>query len=81
MDRVQELSEKIWLEFSIVCPEVLNAVAYPFSEEGGEPMPALPRAWTIRLLIFMAAEGHCEYEQALGMIWELVGGWIPSTSS
>jgi len=75
----QEMSEEIWRKFSKTCPEVLDVVEYYFSEEHGEPIPAIPRAWTVRLVIFMACEGYCGVERAFAMIWELVGAWKPST--
>jgi hypothetical protein len=76
-----EVGEKVWREFSVAWPEVLNVVEYRFSKEHGEPVPALPRPWTIRMIIFMACEGYCTTDRAFVMIWDLVGEWNTSRSS
>jgi hypothetical protein len=70
LEEIQE-AEGIWNEFSSEFPEALDAVEYRFSEEFGEPTPCLPRGWTIRMMIYMAMNGHCTIERAFALIWEL----------
>lgn len=72
------VTEEIWRKFSQASPEVLDVVEYHFSIKHGEPIPSIPRSWTIRLVIFMAIGGYCEVERALELIWELASTWNPS---
>lgn len=71
-EEVRQCSEEIWKRFSQFAPEVLEVVQYPFSQDLGEPSPAIPRNWTVKMLVFMAAEGFCPVENALAMIWDLM---------
>jgi hypothetical protein len=74
-EETRQCSEEIWKEFSLFCPEVLDVVQYPFSQVLGEPSPAIPRNWTVRMLVYMAMEGYCDMERALLMIWDLMDKW------